>query len=90
MKEAGIAQSVDYGLEGPTSIEASIHFFLFTASRPPLGPTQSPIEWVPGTVSSGIKLQEREADLSLPSSAEVKNSGAIPPLYIGLYVVVFN
>jgi hypothetical protein len=31
-------------------------------------------------LSPGLKRQEREAEHSLPSSAEVKNVGAIPPL----------
>jgi hypothetical protein len=31
-------------------------------------------------VSPGVKQPEREADHSPPSSAEVKNHGAIPPL----------
>jgi hypothetical protein len=47
--------------------------FLFTtASRTALGPTQPPIQWVPGTLSLGVKQSGREADHSLPSSAEVK------------------
>jgi hypothetical protein len=48
--------------------------FLFTtaASRPALGPTQPPTQWVPGALSLGVKLPEREADHSPPSSAEVK------------------
>jgi hypothetical protein len=50
--------------------------FLFTTSRPALGPTQSPIQWV-----SGMKRQGREADHSSLYSAEVKNGGAIPPLH---------
>jgi hypothetical protein len=37
-----------------------------------LGPTQPPIQWVPVALSLGIKRQEREADHSPPSSAEVK------------------
>jgi hypothetical protein len=45
-----------------------------------MGPTQPPIQWVPGTISLGIKLPGREADYSPPASAEVKNGGAIPPL----------
>jgi hypothetical protein len=55
--------------------------FLFsTTSRPTLGPTQPPIQWVPGAPSPGVKRQGRETDHSPPSSAEVKNGGAIPPL----------
>jgi hypothetical protein len=56
-------------------------FFLFsTASRPALGPTQPPIQRVPGAFSLGVKRQWREADQSSSSIAEVKNGGAIPPL----------
>jgi hypothetical protein len=36
------------------------------------GPTQPPIQWVPGTLSLGVKRLGREADHSPPSSAEVK------------------
>jgi hypothetical protein len=45
------------------------------------GPTQPPLQWVPGAVFPGGKWPGLEADLS-PSwpSAEVKNGGAIPPL----------
>jgi hypothetical protein len=47
--------------------------FLFTtASRTALGPTQPPIQWVPGVLSLGLKRPGREADHSPPSSAEVK------------------
>jgi hypothetical protein len=33
-----------------------------------------------GAVSTGIKRQRREADQSGPSTTEIKNIGAIPPL----------
>jgi hypothetical protein len=47
--------------------------FLFTtASRTALVPTQPPIQWVPGSLSLGLKRPGREADHSPPSSAEVK------------------
>jgi hypothetical protein len=39
-----------------------------------LGPTQPPIQLVPGALSLGIKRPLREADHSPPSSAEVKNA----------------
>jgi hypothetical protein len=32
------------------------------------------IQWVPGTISLGVRRSGREADHSPPSSAEVKNS----------------
>jgi hypothetical protein len=48
--------------------------FLFPiASRPALGPTQPPIQWVPGALSPGEKRPKREADHTPPSSAEVEN-----------------
>jgi hypothetical protein len=40
---------------------------LSTLSRPALGLTQPPIEWVPGALSPGVKRQGREADHSPPS-----------------------
>jgi hypothetical protein len=47
--------------------------FLFnTAFRTALGLTQPPIQWVPGTLSLGVKWPGREADHSPQSSAEVK------------------
>jgi hypothetical protein len=44
-----------------------------TGSRPALGPTQRPIQWIPRALSLGVKRPGREADHSLPLSAEVKN-----------------
>jgi hypothetical protein len=41
-------------------------------SRPALGPTQPPIQWVPGALSLGVKQLGREADHSPPSRAEIK------------------
>jgi hypothetical protein len=50
-----------------------LRIFLFTtASRTALGPTQPPIQWVPGALSLGVKRLGREADHSHPSSTEVK------------------
>jgi hypothetical protein len=48
-------------------------YFFFTASRSDLGPTQPPIQWVPGDLSPGVKKPKLEADHSPPSSAKVKN-----------------
>jgi hypothetical protein len=50
-----------------------LRIFLFdTATRPALGPTQPPVEWVPGSLSLGVKRPGCEADHSTPSIAEVK------------------
>jgi hypothetical protein len=35
-------------------------------------------------LSRGVKLLGREADYSPPSSAEIKNGGAMPPLLLTL------
>jgi hypothetical protein len=48
------------------------NFFFTIASITALGPTQPPIQWVPGVFSLGVKRPGREAGHSPPSSAEVK------------------
>jgi hypothetical protein len=52
---------------------AGLGIFLFTTvSRTALGPTQTPIQWILGALSLGVKRPGREADHSPPSSADVK------------------
>jgi len=49
--------------------------FLFTiVSRPALGPTQPPMQWVSWALSLGIKRPELGADHSPPFSTESRNS----------------
>jgi hypothetical protein len=50
-------------------------FFLYpVVSRPALGPTHPPAQWVPGVLSPGGKARPwRDADHSSPPSAEVEN-----------------
>jgi hypothetical protein len=43
-----------------------------TSSRPALGPFQSHIQWVLGSLSLGVKRPGHEADHSPPTSADVK------------------
>jgi hypothetical protein len=52
---------------------SGLGIFLFaTASRTALGPTQPPIQWVPGALSLGVKRPGHEVDHSPPSSVGVK------------------
>jgi hypothetical protein len=53
-------------------IPAGVGIFLDTVSRPSLGSTQPPIQWVRGCLSLGVKRPGHEADHSPPSSAEVR------------------
>jgi hypothetical protein len=60
-----------YRLDGWDSIYGKDKIFLF------LRLTQPPFQWVLGAVSLRVKQPGHEAYQSLPSSAEVKNGGAI-------------
>jgi hypothetical protein len=53
--------------------QQGLGIFLFTtASRPVLGPTQPPIQWVPAALSLGLNRPGRESDHSATSSGVVK------------------
>jgi hypothetical protein len=78
---AVIAQSVQRWAAGWTigvlgfGSRRRLGIFLLTAvSRTALGPTQPPIQWVPGTLSLGVKRPRREADYSPPCSVDVENA----------------
>jgi hypothetical protein len=67
------------GLRGRSSSHGRAQFFFFsTSSRPALGPTQLPIQWVPRALSAGVKWPGREADHSPRASAEVKKVWIYP------------
>jgi hypothetical protein len=80
---------MDYGLDGPGLIPSSARFFS-TASRPTLGLTQPPIQWVPAALSLGVKQQGRDADHSPSSSAEVKKVELYLHSSICLHGIVLN
>jgi hypothetical protein len=77
-RDSSVGIALGYGLDDQgSSIRLPVgvgNFFFTTASRTALGPTQPPIQWVPGALSTGVKRPGREADHSSPSSAEVKNA----------------
>jgi hypothetical protein len=50
-----------------------LEIFLFTtSSRLALGPTQLPVQWLPGSLSLRVKRPGHEADHSPPYTVEVK------------------
>jgi hypothetical protein len=58
-------------------------FFFVTTSKPILGPTQPPIQWVPGALTPRIKWPERESDNSPPFTVEINAwSYAFTPKYL--------
>ena len=65
---SSVGIATDYGLDGP-GIE-SRWGEIFHPSRPVLGPTQPPVQWVPG-LFWGKERPGRDADPSPPSSAMV-------------------
>jgi hypothetical protein len=66
-RDSSVGIALGYGLD-----DRGQGIFLFTtASRTALGPTQPPIQWVPGT-PLGVELSGHETDHSPTSSAKVK------------------
>jgi hypothetical protein len=73
--------TMDYSLRSRDLLLGRGKKFVYSpVSRLALGPTQPHIQRVAGASFPGIKWPGREADHSPPSSAEVKNCGAIPVL----------
>jgi hypothetical protein len=77
----GIAQSVKRLDMGWTTHNVGViapcrcKIFLFPkSSRPTLGPTQPPIQWVPWASFPVVKRPRRETDHSPQTNAEVKNT----------------
>jgi hypothetical protein len=77
-RDSSVGIALGYGLDDRVlgfDSRRGLGIFLFaTASGTALGPTQPPLQWIPGALSLGIKGPGREADHSPPSNAEVKNA----------------
>ena len=68
-RDSSVGIATRYGLDGP-GIESRWGRDFPHPSRPSLGPTQPPIQWVPG-LSRGVKRPGRGANHP-PSSAEIE------------------
>jgi len=64
-QNSSVSKVTGYGLDDRGRI-----LIFTTTSRSALGP----IQWLPGTLSLGLKLPERETDDLIPSGAEFKNA----------------
>jgi hypothetical protein len=75
-RDNSVGTALGYGLDDRGSTvrsPAGLGIFPFTTvSRTDLGPTQFPIQWVPGVLSLGVNRPGRETDHSPPSSSDVK------------------
>jgi hypothetical protein len=75
-RDSSVGIATDYGLDdGMIGVRfpGGLGILLFDiVSRQALGPTQPPIQWIPGALSLGLKRRGCEADHSHPSSAEVE------------------
>jgi hypothetical protein len=72
-RDSEVSTAIGYGLDDRrVGVRVPAESRIFSASfRPALGPTQSPIRWVPGTLSPWLNRPGHEADHS-PTSAEVQ------------------
>jgi hypothetical protein len=70
----GMQHQDHIGIRGFDSRRGLGGFLFSIASRPALGLTEPPIQWIQGYPSPAVKRPGREADHSPLSSAEVKNA----------------
>jgi hypothetical protein len=66
----------DYGLGDRGSIPTTGEriFPLASVSRPALGPTQPPVQWVPGVLSPGVKRSQGMTLTTHPQSSAAVNN----------------
>jgi hypothetical protein len=75
-RDSSVGIVVGYGLDdGGVGVRVPVggkNFHFSMSSRPALGSTQHPIQWVPGALSPWVKRLGPDIDHSPPTSAEVK------------------
>jgi hypothetical protein len=81
-----------WGIDSRDSIPAKGNRFVYTPQRPdqPWGPPSLLFNGYEGALSQREMRPCHETDHSAPSIADVKKSGATPPLPIHLHDAVFN
>jgi hypothetical protein len=87
--DISVSMATEYELDGRGSIPGEATYYFLRVSIPALGPTELTIQWIPRVLTQGLKRQEREADHSPPTNADVKN-GDIPPFPTHLHVIMLN
>jgi hypothetical protein len=91
-RDSSVGIATGYGLDGLGSIPGMSKRFLSPSRRPDRlwTPPKPRIQWVPATLSPGLKRLGHDADHSTPSSVEVMNGGAISPLLHMPHGIVLN
>jgi hypothetical protein len=80
IRDSSVGIALGYGLNDRGSrvrFPARAGNFSLHRAQNSSGPTQPPIQWVPGAISLEVKRPGHEADRSPPSSAEVKECVAL-------------
>jgi hypothetical protein len=76
IRSRGSSVSIVTRLQAKTAgfvFRQELGFLFATSSRPTLGSTQPPMQWVSAAISPEVKRPGREADHSFPSGAKIKN-----------------
>jgi hypothetical protein len=91
-RDSAVGTATGYGLDGwGVGVRVPVGAGLLSSPHRPelyFGPTQPPIQRLPGALSPGIKRPGSEADHSPPTTAEVKNTrintAAVLPSFVHL------
>jgi hypothetical protein len=79
--------STGYGFDVRSLIPSSGESFFSSPQRSDLWPTQPPLQWVPTTLSPGVKLPASEADQLLQPPEKIKNSETVLLSPIRLHLI---
>jgi hypothetical protein len=92
-RDSSVGTATGYGLDDRIlefDSRRELAIFLFNMSRPALVPTQSPIQWVPGTLSLGLKRPGVKLTTRLHLVARSKNAWSYtstPPIRLHCVVL---